>query len=121
MLFEYRNQPLLPRPKFAKRLLKSTLLGLALIFISLIIGIIGYRVTEGMSWIDAFLNAAMLMGGMGPVDILQTDAGKLFAGIYALYSGLILLVTVGIIAAPIYHRFLHHFNLELDEEQGKDK
>ncbi len=65
-----------------------------------------------MSWVDSFLNAAMLMGGMGPVSTIHTDAEKLFAGIYALYCGLILLIAVGITAAPIVHRFLHHFHLE---------
>jgi hypothetical protein len=69
-------------------------------------------VIEGYTWVDAFLNAAMLMGGMGPVDALHTDAGKVFAGIFAMYCGLIELVAVGIFAAPIFHRFLHHFHLE---------
>jgi hypothetical protein len=119
-MFEYRTQPLLPRPQFAKRLLKSILLSLALISVSLLIGMIGYRTTEGMNWLDAFLNASMLMGGMGPVDALKTDGGKLFAGLYALYSGLVLLIAVGIIAAPIYHRFLHRFHLEIDENQNTD-
>ena len=120
MMFERRTEPLLPRSDFIRRLLKSIGLSLALIFLSLLIGMIGYGATEGMSWIDAFLNASMLMGGMGPVDALKTDAGKLFAGIYALYSGLVLLIAVGIIAAPIYHRFLHRFHLEIDEDQSKD-
>ena len=120
MMFERRTEPLLPRSGFIRRLLKSIGLSLAVIFGSLLIGIIGYRVFEGMSWLDAFLNASMLMGGMGPVDALKTDAGKLFAGLYALYSGLILLIAVGIIAAPVYHRFLHRFHLELDEDQSKE-
>jgi hypothetical protein len=122
MLFEHRTEPLLPRPEFARRLLKSILLSLALIFVSLLIGMIGYRLTEGMRWIDAFLNASMLMGGMGPVDQMHTDAGKIFAGIYALYSGIILLAAVGIIGAPIYHRFLHRFHLEVaNEDEDKDQ
>lgn len=78
---------------------------------------VGYHAFEGFSWVDSFLNAAMLMGGMGPVGILHSDAGKVFAGIYALYCGLIELVAVGIVAAPIVHRFLHHFHLEGDDKQ----
>ena len=72
----------------------------------------GYVSFEGLSWVDAFLNAAMLMGGMGQINSLQTDSGKIFAGIYALYCGIVLLIAVGIFAAPIVHRFLHHFHLE---------
>lgn len=116
-MFEHRTDPLLPRQAFARRLLKSALLSLGIILGSLLIGMIGYRLFEGMSWIDAFLNASMLMGGMGPVDVMHTDAGKLFAGLYALYSGLVLLISVGIIAAPLYHRFLHRFHLEIDTDQ----
>jgi hypothetical protein len=68
-----------------------------------------------MSWIDAFLNAAMLMGGMGPVNVLHSDGAKVFAGMYALYCGLVELIAIGIFAAPIVHRFLHHFHLEAEK------
>jgi hypothetical protein len=78
---------------------------------------IGYNTLEGYSWVDSFLNAAMLMGGMGPVGVLHTDAGKVFAGTYALYCGLIELVAIGVFAAPIVHRFLHHFHLEGEHQQ----
>ena len=81
-------------------------------FVSLVLGMAGYHLFEDYSWVDSFLNAAMLMGGMGPVNILHTDSGKIFAGIYALYCGLIELVAIGIFATPIVHRFLHHFHLE---------
>ena len=74
---------------------------------------------EGLSFVDAFLNSSMLMGGMGPVNQLQTDAGKVFAGFYALYCGLIELVAIGIFAAPIVHRFLHYFHLEADQKTRK--
>jgi len=73
---------------------------------------IGYHVLEGYSWVDSFLNAALLMGGMGPVNALHTDGGKIFAGIYAMYIGLVELIAIAIFAAPIFHRFLHHFHLE---------
>jgi hypothetical protein len=78
----------------------------------LFIGMLGYHASEGFSWIDAFLNASMLLGGMGPVDPVHTAGGKLFAGLYALYCGFAVLAIAGIIFAPIVHRFLHRFHLE---------
>ncbi len=114
-MFERRHDKLLPRRKFFKRLLKFTLISIGLIILSLAIGIVGYSTFEGLSLVDAFLNSAMLMGGMGQVNPLQTESGKIFAGIYALYCGMVLLIAVGIFAAPIVHRFLHHFHLESGE------
>jgi hypothetical protein len=111
-MFEHRHEKLLPRRLFLRRVAKYALISLSLVVASLVIGIVGYRTLEGYSWVDSFLNAAMLMGGMGPVGALHSDAGKVFAGIYALYCGLIELVAVGIFAAPIVHRFLHHFHLD---------
>jgi hypothetical protein len=111
-MFEHLHEKLLPRRLFLKHLAKYALISLSLVFGSLVIGMVGYRMLEGYSWVDSFLNAAMLMGGMGPVNILRTDSGKIFAGTYALYCGLIELVAIGIFAAPIVHRFLHHFHLE---------
>ena len=116
-MFEHHHEKLLPRRIFLKRLAKYALISLSLILASLVIGMVGYRVLEGYSWVDSFLNAAMLMGGMGPVGTLHSDAGKVFAGIYALYCGLIELVAIGIFAAPIVHRFLHHFHLEGEHKQ----
>ena len=111
-MFEHRHEKLATQRKFLLRQAKFTLIALGLIGISLAIGMIGYHAFEGMAWTDAFVNAAMLMGGMGPVTPLATDAGKLFAGLYALYCGLVLIISVGIIAVPIAHRVLHHFHLE---------
>ncbi len=111
-MFEHHHEKLLPRRLFLKRLAKYALISLSLVLGSLVIGMVGYRMLEGYSWVDSFLNATMLMGGMGPVNILHTDSGKIFAGVYALYCGLIELVAIGIFAAPIVHRFLHHFHLE---------
>jgi hypothetical protein len=79
---------------------------------SLAIGVIGYRLLEGFSWIDSLLNASMILGGMGPVHQLHTNAGRLFASFYALYSGIVFLVTEGFVIAPLLHRFLHHFHLK---------
>jgi hypothetical protein len=111
-MFEHHHEKILPRNLFLKRLAKYALISLSLVLASLVIGMVGYYLFEGFSIVDSFLNAAMLMGGMGPVDALHTDAGKVFAGLYALYCGLIELVAIGIFAAPILHRFLHHFHLE---------
>jgi hypothetical protein len=110
-MYEHHKQPLAKRSVFAKRLALNGFIGLILLAFSLGIGMIGYHTLEGLSWIDALLNASMILGGMGPVAPLQTNAGKIFASFYALYSGVVLLASVGILAAPIFHRFLHHFHL----------
>ena len=82
-----------------------------LLLFSLLIGMLGYHYLESLSWIDSLLNASMILGGMGPVNPLQTNAGKIFASFYAIYSGVVLLASVGVLVAPIFHRFLHHFHL----------
>lgn len=110
--FEHRAQPVIPPQQFIVRLAYSGIVALALIAISLLVGMIGYRTFEGLSWIDAFLNAAMLLGGMGPVNYPVTDGGKLFAGLYALYCGLAVIFVAGVILAPIAHRILHRFHME---------
>jgi len=85
--------------------------------VSLVVGMAGYHYLESMAWIDAFANAAMILSGMGPLETLHTSAGKLFAGCYALYSGLAVIVVMGILLTPVMHRVLHHFHLQT----GKDK
>ena len=110
--FEHRSQPLAPRHVFFGRLAASLLFALVLIGVALAIGMVGYVQTEHLAWLDAFLNAAMLLGGMGEVDPLHTDAGKLFAGIYALFCGLLIVVTTGVVIAPILHRVLHALHVE---------
>jgi hypothetical protein len=110
--FEHRSQPLLPLRQFTIRLAHSGVIALALVIVSLLIGMAGYRITEGLGWIDAFLNAAMLLGGMGPVDVPATSGGKLFAGMYALYCGLAVIFVAGVILAPVAHRLLHRFHIE---------
>jgi hypothetical protein len=111
LTFERRSQPLLHPRAFLGRLALSTLIGFLLIGVSLAAGMIGYHALEDLSWMDSFLNASMLLGGMGPVDTPKTEAGKLFAGLYALYCGLMVILVAGIILAPIAHRFLHRFHL----------
>ena len=112
-MFEHRNQTLISRRAFYRRLAGYGTISLGFVIISLAAGILGYRFFEGMSWVDAFVNAAMILGGMGPVGELHTNAGKLFAGFYALYSGLVAIIAVGFLAAPILHRFLHRFHIEV--------
>ncbi|MGE5248830.1 MAG: hypothetical protein ACM3QS_01345 [Bacteroidota bacterium] len=117
-MFEHRHEPLLPRSEFYRRMLLYMGFATAIIAVSLLIGILGYHYFEGLSWIDALVNASMLLGGMGPVNALQSTAGKLFASFYALYSGMVLLVAVGVLISPIFHRMLHRFHLEaLDEDE----
>src|SRR6059058_2236993 len=110
--FETKHQPLLSRPAFARRVARSFSVALLLVGISLLAGVVGYRYFEGMEWIDAFANAAMILSGMGPLSPLQSWGGKLFAGLYALYSGLVLIAATGILLAPVMHRLLHHFHAE---------
>ncbi|MBW7887247.1 MAG: hypothetical protein H3C35_02670 [Bacteroidetes bacterium] len=114
--FEHHSQPLLPVHLFVRRILLSLVLGLGVIGISLYIGMAGYHWFENLSWIDAFLNASMLLSGMGPLEQPQTEAGKVFAGMYALYSGLAVILIAGIIFGPVFHRFLHKFHIEAKED-----
>ncbi|HEX5806344.1 MAG TPA: hypothetical protein VFY31_08430 [Macromonas sp.] len=110
--FEHRAQPVIPPQQFIVRLAHSGVVALALVAVSLSIGMAGYRFFEGLSWIDAFLDAAMLLGGMGPVHTPVTFGGKLFAGLYALYCGLAVILVAGVILAPLAHRILHRFHME---------
>jgi hypothetical protein len=120
-MYEHHNQPLLSTQNFFTRILKHGLLSFALLFCSLGIGILGYHSFEGLSWIDALVNASMILGGMGPVNPLQSTAGKVFASFYALYSGMVFLIIAGVMLAPVVHRFLHHFHLmEVEDEVLKD-
>lgn len=114
-MFEHHKQPLLSPREFFKRQLIYLLAALGIIAVSLLLGILGYHYFEHLAWIDALVNAAMLLGGMGPVNELHTNAGKLFASFYALYSGIVFLVSVGVILAPLYHRFLHRFHIEVED------
>lgn len=113
--FEHHSEPLLPTNQFLQRVIISFSLGCGIIIVSPSAGMAGYHFLENLSWIDSFINAAMILSGMGPLAQPQTAEGKIFAGIYALYSGLAVILIAGIIFAPIVHRFLHKFHLETDE------
>ncbi len=108
-MYETRNHPLLPRKEFYWRVAGHIGVAAVLIGVSLVIGMVGYMVTEHMSALDAFLNVSMLLGGMGPVNQLATVAGKLFASIFALYAGLVFVACGTLVLAPVLHRLLHHF------------
>ena len=114
-VYEPKVHPLLSRGQFVRRFLRHVAAAIALLVFSVVIGMAGYEHFEHLPWRDAFLNSAMLLGGMGPVDPPKTDGGKLFAGLYALYAGLVFLVATGVALAPILHRVLHRFHWE----QGK--
>ena len=117
-MFEHRSQSVLPRRRFARRLLRHLLMSAGIIAISLLIGIVGYEYFEHLDLRDAFLNAAMLLGGMGPVDTTLSPAGKVFAGFYALYAGLVFVVASGVLLAPVVHRLLHSVHCDLDEPRA---
>ncbi len=113
--YEHKNEALLPINQFLRRLFNHVLLAIGFMAAALLIGVLGYHLTEHFGWLDAVLNASMILGGMGPVDPVQTPAGKVFASFYALFSGVVFLAIAGIIVAPIAHRLLHRLHIETDE------
>ena len=114
-IFEHRQQKPIPLRAFLIRQGQYVFSACLLLSIGLGVGVIGYHEFESLSWLDSFLNAAMILGGMGPVDVLHTEAGKLFAGIYALFSGLVFLVAAGLFFSPLVHRLLHKFHFEAED------
>lgn len=120
-MYEHRTQPLLTGIEFLFRVIRHGILSAGIIVVALGGGILGYHFIEGLSWLDALVNASMILGGMGPVNELNTVGGKLFASFYALFSGLIFIVIIGVILAPFGHRLLHRFHVEADSERdGND-
>jgi hypothetical protein len=111
-MYEHHTRPLLPRNQYYARVAWSFGVGSLILAGSLAIGMAGYHWLEQMPWIDAFANAAMILSGMGPLTPIQTPAGKVFAGCYALFSGLAFITSVGVGFAPVIHRFLHKFHLQ---------
>lgn len=124
-LFEHRTQPLLPRKQFLGRMAAAIGVTLLIIAASLVLGMVGYHFLGGLPWIDALLNSAMILTGMGPVDSMQSTGGKLFATFYALYSGVAFLSMTAVLLAPIIHRAMHKFHLDAEEDDdgnsGQDK
>lgn len=115
-MFEHKSSPLLPRQAFIRRMLRCALLSAGISAVTLLVGMAGYRSLEGMNWVDAFANASMILAGMGPLGNLNTQAGKIFAGFYALFCGLVFWAAFGVLIAPIVHRALHKFHLESREK-----
>lgn len=114
-MFESKHEKIAPVHVFAFRFFRNVLVGTILIAFCLLVGMWGYAHYENMSLVDAYVNAAMILSGMGPVQELKTDAGKIFAGSYALFSGFVALFFVAIIFAPVFHRFYHQFHLKGDK------
>ena len=116
-MYEHHSKPLLSRKLFVQRLLGHFTLAMTILFLSLGFGVAGYHLTEDLSLIDSLLNASMILGGMGPVDVIKTPGGKLFASFYSLFSGIIFLAVVGVIIAPIAHRLLHRLHLSANNKR----
>jgi hypothetical protein len=108
---ESKHEPLAPISVFRRRIMKSVLLGTAVLLVSLLIGVLGYHFSAGISWLDSLHNAAMILSGMGPVVNIETVSGKLFSTFYALFSGVIFITNIGVILAPAIHRFFHRMHV----------
>ena len=111
-MYEHRTHPLLSRPEFTKRVAHHLMLALFLLALALGIGVVGYHYLGELKWLDALLNASMILGGMGPVDPLHQPVAKLFASCYALFSGIAFIGVASVMVAPFAHRFLHRFHLD---------
>ena len=111
-MYEHRTDPVLPREAFLRRVRGHLVISLGLVALSLAIGPAGYHWFGRLAWIDAFENASMILTGMGPVDTMESDAAKIFASLYALYSGIVFLVSVGVLAAPFLHRVMHRLHVD---------
>lgn len=117
-MFEHRTSPLLSRKQFIGRMRRCALTSFGIAAVTLGIGICGYRFLENMSWPDAFANSSMILAGMGPLGNLNTNGGKIFAGCYALFCGLIFVTIITILLAPLFHRFIHKFHLETGKQKN---
>ncbi len=118
-VFEHHRKPLVSRKEFALRQLRYTIFSLIILASSIGIGTAGYHFCGELSWMDSFLNASMILTGMGPVDHLNRNAGKLFSAFYALFSGISFLTFAAVLFAPIYHRFLHRFHLNIEDDDNE--
>jgi len=112
IFFEHKHEALLPLPAFIARVMRNGVFAAVIILVMLLLGVAGYHWLGPMPWLDALVNASMILGGMGPVDTIHTVAGKWFESLYALFAGVAFLTSVGVFFAPLLHRFLHRFHLE---------
>ena len=120
LMYEHRKHPLLERPAFLRRVFGHAVLALMVMALGLGIGVLGYHWIGGLGWVDSLLNASMILAGMGPVTELRTDAAKLFASFYALFSGVVLLGAVAMILSPVFHRIMHRFHLADEDLESAD-
>jgi hypothetical protein len=111
-MYEHKKQPLAPRKVFYKRIAWNLSIAIAVLLISLIIGVLGYHYTANIAWLDAIHNASMILSGMGPVITIETDAGKWFSSCYALFCGVVFITNIGLVLAPAAHRILHSLHVE---------
>lgn len=111
-MYEHRKQPLAKPKVFYKRIFRNIVVAIAVIFVSLMIGTVGYQYYESWKWLDAFHQASMILSGMGPVMEIKTDAGKWFNSLYAIFSGVVFISNIGLILAPAIHRFFHKLHLD---------
>jgi hypothetical protein len=118
-MFEHRTHPLISKAAFRQRVWQHVALGFSVLSVALGIGVAGYHFLGGLEWIDALLNASMILGGMGPIDPLHQTSAKLFASFYALFSGLVFIGVVSVLVAPFAHRLLHRFHLEEQDRESK--
>src|SRR5262245_24976669 len=119
--FERKGEKLLPFPRFLSRVGISLLLAFGLAIAALFIGTMGYHWIAGLGWLDSELNAVMILTGMGPVDPLHTTGAKIFASFYALFSGVVFLTSIGIVLSPVFHRVVHKFHLDDEDENDETK
>jgi hypothetical protein len=119
-MFEHHKKPLISRGEFISRQLRYTGFSFLVLIFSIGLGMSGYHFWGELTWIDSFLNASMILTGMGPVDHLNKESGKLFAAFYALFSGISFLTFVAVLFAPIYHRFLHKLHLDIEKDSDTD-
>jgi hypothetical protein len=120
-MFEHRHEEILPLRLFVRRMFKCAIIALGLVAFALGLGICGYHFLAGLPWVDALLNASMILTGMGPVDVLRSDAAKIFASGYAIFSGLVFISLMALLLTPVAHRVLHRFHLAEEdiEDEGQ--
>ncbi|MBI3509202.1 MAG: hypothetical protein HY064_00960 [Bacteroidetes bacterium] len=111
-MYESKHKPLATKKEFTKRLIGSFMLAMLLLFISLMIGVLGYHFFNSLGWVDSLLNASMILTGMGPIDPMKNETAKIFASFYAIFSGVAFLTTVGVLLAPVIHRAMHKFHVK---------
>jgi hypothetical protein len=118
-MYEITNQPVLPWREFIRRISRHLAVAAGIIVFSLTIGVLGYHFLADLSWVDSFLNATMILSSMGQVSPLEGNTAKLFASFYALYSGIIFLLTVGMVISPAFDHILHRFHMETEQDAAE--